>query len=374
MSLATRCTACGTVFRVVQDQLKVSEGWVRCGRCAEVFDAREQLFDLEREAPPPWPRPAEAGPDPEPLDIALDETYGAQAPAAVEQDGSVEPDQRYDERYDDDAVPASMPPADETTWEMRTDEDGSLAPAVPGDEALPRRFASTQGWPASELPLEPDTADFGAVSDEGRVDTALLSATTPAITHLAADPDDSPHLPAFVRNAKEHRPMSLRQRRLWLGAGTLLTLLLALQAVFHFRDALAAQQPALAEPLRQLCQVLSCEIRPLQRIESLSVEGSALTRVPNEAGAYRLAVTLRNRADAPLALPAFELSLSDSAGALLARKVLSPADFAASAPSAGSPAGQPAGTIAARSELSLQTQLRAGDARLVGYTVEVFYP
>lgn len=58
MSLATRCTACGTIFRVVQDQLRVSEGWVRCGRCAEVFDAREQLFDLDREAPPPWPAPS----------------------------------------------------------------------------------------------------------------------------------------------------------------------------------------------------------------------------------------------------------------------------------------------------------------------------
>jgi hypothetical protein len=43
---------------VVQDQLRVSDGWVRCGRCAEVFDAREQLFDLDREAPPPWPAPS----------------------------------------------------------------------------------------------------------------------------------------------------------------------------------------------------------------------------------------------------------------------------------------------------------------------------
>ena len=54
MSLATRCAACGTVFRVVQDQLKVSEGWVRCGRCAEVFNALEGLFDLERENAPAW--------------------------------------------------------------------------------------------------------------------------------------------------------------------------------------------------------------------------------------------------------------------------------------------------------------------------------
>ena len=39
MSLQTRCPACDTVFKIVPDQLKVSNGWVRCGRCAEVFDA-----------------------------------------------------------------------------------------------------------------------------------------------------------------------------------------------------------------------------------------------------------------------------------------------------------------------------------------------
>jgi predicted Zn finger-like uncharacterized protein len=66
MSLATRCPACGTIFRVVQDQLKVSEGWVRCGQCHEVFHGIEALFDLDsepglaarraaRNAPPPPP-------------------------------------------------------------------------------------------------------------------------------------------------------------------------------------------------------------------------------------------------------------------------------------------------------------------------------
>ena len=46
MSMATRCTACGTVFRVVPDQLRVSKGWVRCGRCAEVFNAVAQMVDV----------------------------------------------------------------------------------------------------------------------------------------------------------------------------------------------------------------------------------------------------------------------------------------------------------------------------------------
>ncbi len=84
MNLATRCPSCGTVFRVVRDQLKVSEGWVRCGRCSEVFNAAERLFELEsgdigkttaaddtpaaradpavNEAVAPSPEPAEAPP------------------------------------------------------------------------------------------------------------------------------------------------------------------------------------------------------------------------------------------------------------------------------------------------------------------------
>jgi len=50
MTLATRCAACGTAFRVVEDQLKVSDGWVRCGSCNGVFNASEHLFSLP-EAP-----------------------------------------------------------------------------------------------------------------------------------------------------------------------------------------------------------------------------------------------------------------------------------------------------------------------------------
>ena len=58
MSLATRCIHCGTIFKIVEDQLKVSEGWVRCGRCNEVFNALPTLFDMDSEAPPPRRTPA----------------------------------------------------------------------------------------------------------------------------------------------------------------------------------------------------------------------------------------------------------------------------------------------------------------------------
>lgn len=44
MSLLTRCPACQTQFRVAPDQLRVSEGWVRCGQCRLVFNAAQQCL------------------------------------------------------------------------------------------------------------------------------------------------------------------------------------------------------------------------------------------------------------------------------------------------------------------------------------------
>lgn len=52
MSLITRCPACGTLFNVVADQLRVSQGWVRCGHCSDVFDAGSHLQPVNDAASP----------------------------------------------------------------------------------------------------------------------------------------------------------------------------------------------------------------------------------------------------------------------------------------------------------------------------------
>ncbi len=67
MSLITRCPACGTMFKVVPDQLRISEGWVRCGQCAEVFDATANLQEPEfAEQPAPVASPPPPAPPPPP--------------------------------------------------------------------------------------------------------------------------------------------------------------------------------------------------------------------------------------------------------------------------------------------------------------------
>src|ERR1035437_9925346 len=60
MSLITRCPACQTRFRVAPDQLRIPDGWVRCGQCQEIFDASLHLL---APSPPPVPMPPVAPED-----------------------------------------------------------------------------------------------------------------------------------------------------------------------------------------------------------------------------------------------------------------------------------------------------------------------
>ncbi len=64
MRMITRCPACGTGFRVYQEQLDARQGQVRCGQCAVVFNAYAHLT-MESDAPPAKPVPPETA-DPTP--------------------------------------------------------------------------------------------------------------------------------------------------------------------------------------------------------------------------------------------------------------------------------------------------------------------
>ena len=323
MSLATRCTACGTVFRVVQDQLKVSEGWVRCGRCSEVFNALEGLFDLTRETPPEAP-----------IDLPPQSLQSPHAP----------------QPHDDDAMLG-----DKIDAQLQaTPDEAATAPAVSARDRL--EFPDAQfdtdmlSEPGSDAPVDQAAGYAAAVADD-----------TPDSTDdsVIADPP-----PEFVQRAQRQARWQSPGIRAALGAAAaLLIVVLGVQWMHQQRDLIAARWPDTAPALAAWCATLTCKIGAPRRIEDVAVESTALTRstVPD---AYRLAVVLRNRGALPVALPSVDLSLTDTNGQLIARRVLSPRDFRVAA-------SQP---IRPGSETALQLDLTAGAARVTGYTVEVFYP
>ncbi|WP_244273601.1 DUF3426 domain-containing protein [Acidovorax soli] len=81
MSQITRCPSCATMFKVVADQLRISDGWVRCGQCKEVFDASAHLLPSEPQVLLPDVCMAAAPPPPAPARRATDDVqvWGAYA-------------------------------------------------------------------------------------------------------------------------------------------------------------------------------------------------------------------------------------------------------------------------------------------------------
>jgi predicted Zn finger-like uncharacterized protein len=55
MKWITRCTACGVTYTVVPDQLKVAQGWLRCGQCQHAFDSTGLVLKWVPEACNPEP-------------------------------------------------------------------------------------------------------------------------------------------------------------------------------------------------------------------------------------------------------------------------------------------------------------------------------
>ena len=166
------------------------------------------------------------------------------------------------------------------------------------------------------------------------------------------------------------------RRRLpaWVYAGALpvLIALLAGQALFHFRDAIAAHWPRTKPALASLCAAAGCELRALQEVNGLSIESSDLQADPAHRGLLILSVTIRNRMPYALAYPYLELTLSDvqkqsQQDVVVVRRAFAPREYV-------SGAADIASGIAANAELNVKLFIDASATSQAGYQVYLFYP
>lgn len=335
MSLTTRCPACGTLFRVVPDQLRISEGWVRCGRCATVFDAHAQM-------PAGMQAPAAAGDAPSAL-----ATTPAPAPAIA---ATVSPVMNV--------PPAAVPEAMAVVWEN----------SPPAGDAVPPVAENAAGAASGgDMLVAPALALEALLHDELAADAEMARASFDAAADTGDDSlQDAADKPGFVRDAtrKAFWRKPWVRLLLLLGCGGLLGLL-GLQALVQERDRLAAWLPSLEPLLQSVCGVAQCDIRPLRQIGAITVDSSAFGKLRPEA--YRLNFVLKNNAAYAVATPAIELTLTDTREQVVVRKVFFPAEFGALRPALASGADLPG-------ELVFATGPGIDAAAVAGYRVLAFYP
>jgi len=347
------------MFRVVADQLKISEGWVRCGHCADVFDATLYLQ--------PWIPP---GQENTPEDFVQ---------AATEPE--FEPRHNDELQGEDrDALPVDAPVASE--WDVGGDEHAvdTLPPPVFTEAPAPPSAESDAEESNFQLELERFAAGLGRLSaarsgavvseEEVAVESAgMPDAPAPrgAMDIEFADSEEvsSELEPGFVRQARRQAFWQSPGMRVALSLLALvLAALLVAQWAVHERDRLAAWRPDLQPVLQRVCEPLGCTVAPLRRIDAIVIDSTSLVR--RIGNFYSFDLVLKNTAAVPLAVPALELSLTDISDAVISRRVFLPDEW----PDA--PALLPAQDSVT---VSFRLSLALGDTTpMAGYRALVFYP
>lgn len=347
----TRCPACGTVFRVTAEQLRLRAGMVRCGQCQHVFNAFEHWQDCTPESLPEalieLPQPEAADP------VVSNEFPGALGSPRLEDDtpSSVEAVPEIEA-----VAPAFATATSETSHDAPSESVviPDVIVVMPGDPETPEAAVAEPSLSEPEFRVETPAESTQAARDVGLVAAREL-AETPAFNRWAAGTLASDGVGGFASDTP--------RRAIW--PFTLVALLLAFslvgQLALHFRTELVRRMPSLGG----LYAAADMEI-PLSRNAALvSIEASDL-QSDNARGLFVLQATLKNRADHSQAWPALELALTDVNDAVVSRRVMFAADYL--------PPGTSADAFPANSDMAVRLWLEAKEISASGYRLYVFYP
>lgn len=229
MRYVTYCPSCGTAFKIVDDQLRIAQGWVRCGQCQAVYKAEETLSVLKEEesaateqqpipvtpaasiphktdsvSAPPHQPPAPSSAEQQPLTAVAVAT--AAAPAQADEAPPQKPADHTPAATDSKPQPAS---AETETDDMlariaaivaakkaalqqaeNAEEGDKTGSATPVTSPKPSAFAAPTSATPQAAPVQPATPEAPAPA----------AATEPAIRSSAAnkasstaDNDPAPH-------------------------------------------------------------------------------------------------------------------------------------------------------------------------------------
>lgn len=312
------------MFKVVADQLKVSDGWVRCGHCDGVFDASAHFQSI----PEPHQLVA-AETDDQDVSPSAHEFLAAEEPAITaplkEPVPTALPDASIGD-YAKEVVELLNPPA----WLQVAASAVKASTSHVDDASVSAPLSSYLSAPeATDVPTQDE---HDRIQDGAGRPAPSSSAKLSRSSHSGkADDLRRPPLSevTFVQAAQRREKAKNPLYKLLAALASMALLAaLALQIIVHERDALAARYPALLPVLELVCQKSNCQVNPPRVIEAVMIDSSSFTQTGPDA--YQLNVVLKNVRPAVVAMPALEVTLTNAQNEVLIRKVLLPSEFGAS--------------------------------------------
>lgn len=270
MSLITCCPACQTMFKVTGDDLRVSDGWVRCGYCDGVFDASLHL---------------------QALPVSEEENVAPtidRAPEAVAQ-------------------------------QAQTSQPLSGGTSFPGAERASLFRAATQG----------EGVSFDAVMTDAEAEISAVDRVEPSPATLRRE--DRSARPSFVEEPVSYSTHPAGTRSPWRVVSWLFVLVLLwaglIAGAWHERQSLVQRMPALLPVFDSLCELGDCEMQAPRLLDAVVIDGASMEEV--SVSEFKIQLLLKNAGSVAVSLPSLNVTLTGLQGEVLASHIAAPAQFAA---------------------------------------------
>ncbi len=305
----TVCPKCALTLVVTAADLRVAQGYVRCGRCLNVFNALARLSEDRAAASPAQPPDTGA-------DEAPEHAASPQPPApssTADETGEIE--------FELDASALSGTPSEAAVPE------GIAEPQAQADEPEPRRAEPGARPPAVEAPIRaqaPEMPSSVHAPDQQTAPAPIDTAPSSRAGAAEAPQTNTPQPPP--EGAFELEMRRPRAGLAWkLGAGAL-TIALALQIVNHYRDSLAAST-ALRGPLTSIYSALGVRIAPRWNVHAYEVRQLGASVAGATAGEIVVRASVKNSGGRAQPLPLLRVTLEDRFGNRIAARDVPPGDY-----------------------------------------------
>ena len=329
----TVCPKCTLTLAVTAADLRTGQGYVRCGRCLNVFNALLALSEEPADQSAAAPGYALADPASSSQVTRALATYG-ETPTVVEQppearvhspDDDLPRTHLQTERSSDGAIENESSLAEGTgsfeTIVLEGDAITQTEEFVPEESVDSEIAALTQrlNVAAQQSINEQREYDLGYPSDPEQAAGEDPGSAASPLQQAAA-------LGAELNATDAVSAPAARRSVSWIAGCAVLVLLLALQAINHWRDALATA-PGCSTPISRIYRGLGIPLDPHWNLAAYDIRQQGAASDPLDSHVIRVRLSLANRAQRAQPVPLLRLTLLDRYGKPIAARDLTPAEY-----------------------------------------------
>src|SRR6267142_323969 len=365
----TVCPKCALTLVVTTEDLRIAQGYVRCGRCSSVFNALARLAE-DRGTSEESGGPAPAAPPPGKQTPPQTPPPENAPPQSVTDDDAIPQDALEFDPTKTDVSSVFVEPPPNPQWTAATgtfkamiaaNQEAAQAPKAQADsdgqidvEIDPELLASilhieppvppaptAAPPPVTSRPISPSHPPPSRATRAPDAPTAAASAAPqPALRPAPPPARSAPEAP--VRAPRKTRPgadvyqstgMERLLPHLWRAGAAVALLVLLAQIVNHYRDQLAATA-RLHRPLTRVYASLGVPLVPRWDLRAYEVRQLGASVEPTSAGVITVRASIKNAAPQPQPLPLLRVTLQDRFGNRIAARDVAPPSYLPHAPSA----------------------------------------